>query len=268
LWFVANWIAYTFFDGRDFPRVGEGSTALKDGVAVRPERKYVLTNAGKRLAPRWEGAMIRLLIADDHTMFREVLRNLLAREPDFEVVAEAADWEEVLESAQNSSFDVMVLDLSMPKGNGIDVIRQLKTRFPATPILVLTMHHEERYAAQAIESGASGYITKDAAVQQLVVAIRRLAKGGQSIDPAIAQQLALAYTYGAVAHGTVTSLSMQELKIFEMLVSGKPGAQIARDLSLSHQTISTYKSRLLVKLNLKNQTDLVRFAIEHRLFKL
>jgi DNA-binding NarL/FixJ family response regulator len=212
--------------------------------------------------------MTRLLIADDHKMFREVLKNLLAKETNLEVVAEANDWEEALAVARDTPVDVMVLDLSMPKGNGIEAIQQLKTLLPAVPILVLTMHHEQRYAAQALQAGAVGYITKDAAVQQLVIAIRRLAAGEKYIDPAIAQQLAMAYTRGNATSRDLPGLSPQELKIFEMLVSGVSGAEIAKTLSLSHQTVSTHKARLLVKLNLKNQTELIRYAMEHQLFGL
>jgi two-component system invasion response regulator UvrY len=252
-----------------------GSTALgkwarwgKTQLAARSDQNDVSTHTANPLARCCENAMIRLLIADDHTMFRNALRKLLAAEPDLEVVAEAADWLEVLESIRSTPIDVVVLDLSMPNGNGIDVIRQIRTLLPATPVLVLTMHHEEHYAAEALECGASGYITKDAAVQQLVVSIRRLAGGGKSIDPTIAQQLALAYTRGAVANPTIADLSRQELKIFEMLVHGKKGAQIAKDLGVRQQTVSTHKSRLLGKMNLKNQTELIRYAIEHRMFGL
>ena len=209
--------------------------------------------------------MIRLLIADDHTMFRQGLRQLLAEQPDLIVVAEASNCNEVIDCLRKHSVDVAILDLSMPGRDGVELIQYVKSLWPALPLLVLTMHSHEQYASKVLKAKASGYVTKDCAAEQVVVAIRRLAKGGEYISPNIAERLALQFTRCKVSDQPHTSLSDREFKIFEMLSQGKTGTQIASELSLSKKTVSTHKVRLLKKMNLHSEFDLVHYAIEHRL---
>jgi len=208
--------------------------------------------------------MIRLLIADDHTMFRQGLKQLLAEQADFRVVAEAGDAQQVLECLRKHPIDVAILDLSMPGRDGIELIQHVKSIWPSLPVLVLTMHGHEQYASKALKVKASGYITKDCAAEQVVVAIRRLAQGGDYISPGIAEKLALQLTRQNASTQPHTSLSDREFKIFEMFVQGKTGTQIATELSLSKKTVSTHKVRLLRKLKLNNIFELVHYAIEHR----
>ena len=209
--------------------------------------------------------MIRLLIADDHVLFRQGLRQLLAEQPDLDVVAEAGNCNEVIDCLRKHDVDVAVLDLSMPGRDGVELIQHVKSLWPELPVLVLTMHNHEQYASRVLKAKASGYITKDCAAEQVVVAIRRLAQGGEYVSPNIAERLALQLTRRGVSDQPHTSLSDREFKIFEMFVQGKTGTQIASELSLSKKTVSTHKVRLLRKMNLRNEFELVHYAIEHRL---
>jgi len=208
--------------------------------------------------------MIRLLIADDHTMFRQGLKHLLAEQADLRVVAEAANAQEVLECLHKHPVDVAIMDLSMPGRDGIELIQHIKGIWPSLPVLVLTMHGHEQYASKALKANAAGYITKDCAAEQVVIAVRRLSQGGQYISPGIAERLALQLTRNNVAAKPHTSLSNREFKIFEMFAQGKNGTQIAAELSLSKKTVSTHKIRLLKKMNLRNEFELMHYAIEHR----
>ncbi len=209
--------------------------------------------------------MIRLLIADDHLMFRQGIRGLLADQEDMQVVAEAANYGEVMNALRSHEFEVAVVDLSMPGRDGIEMITHVKALRPALRILVLTMHHEEQYAARALRAGANGYLTKGSAAEQLVTAIRRLATGGEYVCADVAERLALEYGRNDSADRPHTRLSNREYRVFEMLVAGKTGSEIARELSLSAKTVSTHKMRLLRKMNLRSQTELVRYAIAHGL---
>lgn len=209
--------------------------------------------------------MIRLLVADDHLMFRQGVTWLLRDEDDFQIVAEASTYAEVIAAVRNSDPDLIVLDLSMPGRDGIEMIGHIRSIAPALKILVLTMHNEEQYAARALRAGCHGYITKDYAAEQLVDAIRRLLSGNGYICPSIAERLAMEFSRQHPEETPHARLSNREYKIFEMLVYGKSGIEIAEELSLSAKTVSTHKARLLRKMNLQNQTELVRYALEHKL---
>jgi DNA-binding NarL/FixJ family response regulator len=208
--------------------------------------------------------MIRVVIADDHTILREGLRQLLGAEADIEVVAEAADGHEVLARVRSLDFDLLLLDMSMPGKSGIDLIKQVKSEEPKLRVLVLSMHEEIQYAVRAIKAGASGYVTKDSAGTQLVTAIRRVAAGGAFITPEVAEQLALGAMPGAegLPH---TRLSDREFEVFQRLVAGETVTDIASRLNLSGKTVSTHKARLMAKLGVDNQADLVRYAMKHGL---
>lgn len=209
--------------------------------------------------------MIRLLIADDHMLFRLGLKQWLAREPDIDVVAEAASPTEVIECLHRHCVDVAVLDLSMQCcGDGIELIRRVTAAWPKLAVLVLSMHSHEQYAARALKAGASGYITKDCAAEHVVAAIHRLALGGEYISQNIAERLALQFTRRGEPGLPHACLSEREYQIFELFVQGKTGTQIATELALSKKTVSTHKVRLLRKMNLRNDFELVHYAIGHR----
>ena len=208
--------------------------------------------------------MIRIALADDHTIVREGLKQLLAAAPDFEVVAEAANGHEALAHVRALDFDVLVLDMSMPGKSGIDLIRQVHAEKPKVRILILSMHEEHQYAVRAIRAGASGYLTKESASRQLVEAIRKVASGGAFISAEVAQQLALGAMPGATGplHG---ALSDREYQVFLLIAQGKSISDIAEGLNLSVKTVSTHKANVLQKMNLQTAGDLIRYALAHRL---
>jgi len=208
--------------------------------------------------------MIRIVVADDHTIVREGLKQLLTAAGDFEVVGEAQDGHQVLERVRGLDFDVLLLDMSMPGKSGIELIKQVHGEKPKLRILVLSMHEEHQYAVRAIRAGASGYLTKEGASSQLVQAIRKVAGGGAYISSAVAEQLAL----GAMpdAKGPPhASLSDREFQIFRMIAEGKSVSDIAERLNLSVKTVSTHKSNILQKMNMSTQAELIKYALTHRL---
>ena len=208
--------------------------------------------------------MIRIVIADDHTILREGLKQLLASAEGIEVVGEAVDGHEVLHRVRNAEFDLLLLDLSMPGKTGMELIKQVKSERPRLRILVLSMHGEQQYAVRAIRAGASGYLTKESAATQLVAAIRKVAAGGAFISPEVAEQLAR----GAMPQSEGpphAALSDREYEVFQLLVSGRTITEIANQLNLSVKTVSTHKARLLEKIGIANQTELVHYALKYRL---
>ena len=208
--------------------------------------------------------MIRIVIADDHTIVREGLKQLLGAAGDIEVAGEARDGHEVLKRVRELEFDVLLLDMSMPGKSGIELIKLVKAERPRLRVLVLSMHEEHQYAVRAIRAGASGYLTKESASGQLVAAIRKVAGGGAFISAAVAEQLALGAMPGAEGplHG---ALSDREFQVFRMLAEGKSISDIAERLSLSVKTVSTHKANILHKMNMATSGDLIRYAIAHRL---
>jgi len=208
--------------------------------------------------------MIRVLLADDHAIVRAGLKEILADTGDIEVTGEAANGQEVLARVFTQDFDVAVLDMSMPGRNGIELIKLVKAEKPKLRILVLSMHSEEQYAVRALKAGASGYLTKESAADQLVAAIRRIAAGGAYVTPETAERLALGAAPRAVA-AAHTLLSDREFQVFRMIARGASVSRIARELSLSVKTISTHKTRILEKMELANQAELIRYALEHHL---
>ena len=208
--------------------------------------------------------MIRVLLADDHAIVRAGLKEILAGTGDITVAAEAANGREVLERVREADFDIAVLDMSMPGRSGIELIKQVKGEKPKLRILVLTMHNEEQYAVRVLRAGASGYLTKDSAAEQLVAAIRRIAGGGAYVSAETAEKLA--HSAGnrtdAAPH---TLLSDREFQVFRMIANGKSVGEMARLLSLSVKTVSTHKTHILEKLNLTSTAELVRYALEHKL---
>jgi DNA-binding NarL/FixJ family response regulator len=208
--------------------------------------------------------MIRVVIADDHTIVREGLKQVLATDPELEVVGEARDGLEAMQLVRGTPFDVLLIDISMPGRSGLEVIRQIKAEKPKLRILVLSMHEEHQYAVRAIRSGASGYLTKDSASTQLISALRKLAAGGAWISAEVAEQLAL----GAMPHADQAphiALSDREFQVLRMLAAGDTVTDVAAKVNLSVKTVSTHKSRLMQKLGVSTNTELLRYAIQHRL---
>jgi DNA-binding NarL/FixJ family response regulator len=208
--------------------------------------------------------MVRIVVADDHTIVREGLKQILAGQPDFQVVAEASDGHEALKRVREVEFDVLLLDMSMPGKSGVELIKQVKSEKPKLRILVLTMHEEHQYAVRAIRAGASGYLTKEGASSQLVTALRKVASGGAYISAEVAEQLAL----NAMPDATGPlheRLSDREFQVFTMIAQGKSVSEIAERLNLSVKTVSTHKANLLQKMNMTTQGELIRYALEHNL---
>ncbi len=208
--------------------------------------------------------MIRIVLADDHTIVREGLKQLLAATDDFSVIGEAQDGHQVMARVRELEFDVLLLDLSMPGKSGTELIKQVHAEKPKLRILVLSMHEEPQYAVRAIKAGASGYLTKDSAPALLVAALRKVASGGAYISAEVAEQLAfdvMPQTNGPPHH----ALSDREFQVFQLIVAGKSITDIGTLLNLSVKTISTHKAHIMQKLRLTNQTELIRYAISHGL---
>jgi DNA-binding NarL/FixJ family response regulator len=208
--------------------------------------------------------MIRVLLADDHAIVRNGLKEILESTGDIVVAAEATNGFEALARVRETEVDVAVVDLSMPGRSGIELIKLLKVERPKLRLLVLSMHSEEQYAVRAVRAGAAGYLTKESAADELVAAIRRIAGGGAYISPETAERLVLASNTGSDGPPH-TLLSNREYEVFRAIVAGKSVTDIAAGLNLSVKTISTHKSRILEKMGLANQADLVRYAVRHNL---
>ena len=204
--------------------------------------------------------MIRVVLADDHTIVREGLKHLLSSTPDISVVGEAVDGFEALQRVRELDFDVLVLDLSMPGKSGMDLIRQARSERPGIRIVVLSMHQEHQYAVRAIRAGASGYLTKESASAQLVSAIRKVAGGGAFISAEVAERLAHE-AHGVQPEAAHSRLSDREYEVLTLLVAGESLTAIGARLNLSVKTISTHKARLMQKIGVDNQADLIRYAI-------
>ena len=204
--------------------------------------------------------MTRILIADDHEIMRDGLQRILATAPDLQVVALAANGDEALALVRSNDFDVAIVDMSMPGLSGIDLIKRLKIEKPGLKLLVLSMHGEQQYAARALKAGASGYLSKDSAADQLVAALRKIAGGGVHITEAAAAGLLEAT--GRAPH---EALSDREFQVMRMLVEGLGPTQIAEQLRLSVKTVSTHKARILEKLNVKSTAELVRYSVQHKI---
>jgi len=211
--------------------------------------------------------MIRILVADDHTIVREGVKQLLSEENDFVVAGEAANGLEVLKLLRDQSFDVLLMDMSMPGRNGIELIKQVKGEKPKLAILVLSMHKEKQYAVRALKAGAQGYLTKESAPAQLVSAIRKVAGGGMFISDGVAERLALELG-GNHDEAPHTQLSDREYQIFTMIVVGSPIGGIADELSLSVKTVSTHKTRILQKMRMTSSAELIHYAIRNKLIEL
>jgi len=211
--------------------------------------------------------MIKVLLADDHSIVRAGLRRIVEESGDMQVIAEAADGREALRQVKNTNPDVVVVDISMPGLDGLEVISQLKAMYPELPVLVLTMHEEGQYVVRAIEAGAMGYITKQSAPEQLVIAIRKVLDGSRYLTDEATEALALRIAKGEKGKTPLDLLSMRELQVLRRLALGKTNREIAKAYGISIKTVDTYRLRLLKKLNLRNNAELSRFAMQNKLIE-
>ncbi|MBI5242078.1 MAG: response regulator transcription factor [Elusimicrobia bacterium] len=208
--------------------------------------------------------MIRVLIADDHPVVRKGVKQILKETRDIVVADEAFDGQEALSKAFKNDYDVVLLDISLPGRSGLEILKQLKVVKPKLPILILSVHPEEQYAVRTIKAGASGYLTKESAPDELITAIRIVARGRKYIRPSLAEKMAfeLEANREKPLH---KGLSDREFEVMLMLASGKSVTGIAEELALSVKTISTYRARILEKFNFTNNSEITRYAIEHKL---
>jgi two-component system invasion response regulator UvrY len=208
--------------------------------------------------------MIRALIADDHAVVRQGLKQILGDTPEMLVAGEATTGQEVLDKVRAEPWDVVVLDISMPDRSGLDILKQLRSERPKLPVLVLSMHSEDQYAMRVLKAGASGYLTKDCAPDELVKAIRKVASGGRYVSSLLAEKLAfeIGTDSSRLTHET---LSDREFQVLRGIAAGKSVTEIAAELYLSPKTVSTYRARLLQKMNLGTTAELIHYAMQNHL---
>jgi DNA-binding NarL/FixJ family response regulator len=208
--------------------------------------------------------MLKILIADDHPIVRQGLKQILSEESDMGVFGEAQNSQEVLELVQKQDWDIVILDINMPGRGGIDVLKELKHERPKLPVLMLSVHPEDQYAVRALKAHASGYMTKDSAPEELVKAIRKILRGGKYISSTLAEKLAfdLETETEKPLHET---LSDREHQVLLMIASGKTVSEIAEELSLSVKTIDTYRARILEKMKMRTNAELTYYAIKNKL---
>ncbi|MFH1658182.1 MAG: response regulator transcription factor [Pseudomonadota bacterium] len=207
--------------------------------------------------------MIRIIIADDHAIVRGGLKQIIATTTDIVVVGEATKGQEVLDRLSELQVDLVLLDMAMPDTQGVDLIQSISARWPSLPILVLSMHNEGQIVARALKAGARGYVTKDSEPEVLISGIRKITDGGKFMDPALVDVMLFDVTCGLAQPRQ--ALSGRELQVLEGISAGQSLGQIAEGLHLSPKTVSTHKMRLMEKLSIDNNADLMRYAIRHGL---
>lgn len=212
--------------------------------------------------------MIKVLLADDHSIVRAGLRRIIEDSGDMVVVAEASDGQDAIRQVNETMPDVAVVDISMPGLDGLEVISRIHSTHPKLPVLVLTMHEEEQYVIRAFGAGAMGYITKRSAPEQLVKAIRKVHAGGRYLSDSTAELLALHVAKGVPGRSLLDSLSNREIQVLRRLAMGQTTREIAEAYNISTKTVDTYRFRLLRKLNLRNNAELSRFAIQNGLVEI
>jgi DNA-binding NarL/FixJ family response regulator len=207
--------------------------------------------------------MIRVLLADDHAIMRDGLKEILATVDGFELMGEAANGNEVLDALHQRQPDLLMMDMSMPGISGISLIEKVKSLYPHLPVLVLTMLDDVQITLRALKSGADGYITKDRPAAELVAALRKVAAGGRYVDPRLAEQMVFNDAGAELPHN---KLSGREMDVYTMLAQGKSINEIAELLFISNKTVSSHKAQLLRKMGMKNTVELVRYAVQQNLF--
>ncbi|HEY6134731.1 MAG TPA: response regulator transcription factor [Rubrivivax sp.] len=215
--------------------------------------------------------MIRVLVCDDHAIVRQGIKQMLADAGDIGLAGEAADGPEGMAAVRTAAaagapIDVVLLDIAMPRRDGLDVLKQLKDEFPKLPVLILSTYPDRQYAVRSLKLGAAGYLNKSADSEQIIAAIRKVAAGGLFITPAIAEQLAASIVSGgAAAPPPHETLSRREYQVFGLLSRGRSVGEIAEQLSLSPNTVSTYRARILEKTGARNDVELALYAVQHQL---
>lgn len=210
--------------------------------------------------------MIKILIADDHIIVREGLKQIISETKNLQIEDEASDGFEILEKVHKQKFDLVIMDISMPGKNGLEILKDIKADYPKLPVLVLSMHPEEKYGIRFLRAGASGYLTKESAPDELIDAINKIVKGGRYISSTLAEKLV--YAIGEDSNKPPHSLlSDREYEIMLLIAQGKQVSQIAGLLSLSVPTISTYRARILEKMKLKNNAEITYYALKSNLIE-
>jgi len=208
--------------------------------------------------------MIRVLIVDDHAIVRRGLRALLSHEFQGAAFGEASDARNALEQLREQKWDVVLLDLTMPGKSGLELLKELKAEWPGLPVLVLSAHSEDQFAIRVLKAGAEGYMTKDTVLEELAKAIHKILAGGRYVSPALAEKLALGVNKD-LTRAQHETLSDREYEVMSGIAAGKTVTEIAGELSLSAKTISTYRTRILEKLGVRNSAEIVQYAIRNGL---
>jgi two-component system, NarL family, invasion response regulator UvrY len=208
--------------------------------------------------------MIKIFIADDHAIVRKGLKQIISETPDMIVSEEADNGLEALDKISENNYDVILLDISMPGKNGLEILRLVKRKKPQLPVLMLSVHPEEQYAVRSLRAGASGYLTKESAPDELIAAIRKISKGGKFVNASLAEKL-ISELEIYVERPSHETLSDREYQVMCMSAMGKTLKEIAQELSLSIQTVSTYRTRILEKMNMNSIAEVIRYAVKHGL---
>jgi two-component system, NarL family, invasion response regulator UvrY len=208
--------------------------------------------------------VFKVIIADDHSIVRAGLKQILSESHENAIIDEASDGQDLLTKINREHYDIILLDISMPGRSGLEILKQIKIEKPAIPVLVLSMHSEDQYAIRTLKAGASGYLTKDAASEKLIEAIAKVREGGKYISPSLAEKLADSFA-GDMKKLPHELLSDREYQVFCKIASGKSVSDIAKEMFLNVKTISTYRRRILDKMNLKNNSELTNYALKSKI---
>jgi len=211
-------------------------------------------------------SVINVLIADDHALIREGLRKTLSGEPDMKLVGDVGNVADLFKQLERLAVNIVLLDITMPGESGLDALKELRQKYPQIPVLILSFHPEHRFAVRALKAGASGYITKQSATEELVQAIRKIVSGGKYVSAALAEELATELDTGSgkLPHET---LSDREFQVMRLIAAGKKSSEIAEELSVTMSTVNTYRMRILEKMKMQSNVELARYALEHGLIE-
>ena len=212
------------------------------------------------------GPVIKILVADDHAVVREGLKQILSGMPDIMVAGEASDGFQALDQARKGDYDLLLLDIAMPRMSGLDVLKQLRSEGSELPILMLSMYPEEQYAIRTLKAGAAGYLAKESAPEELIAAVRKVCGGGKYVTSSLAEKLAV-YIDSDMERAPHERLSDREYQVVLMIASGKTVSEIASELALSVKTVSTHRGRALEKMGMKTNAELTHYAISNGLVK-
>jgi len=209
---------------------------------------------------------MKILIADDHTIVREGIKQIIKTLPEVTLIDEVADGEEAYTKIINTDYDMVILDISMPKMTGLDLLQRMKSKDIKTRVLILSFYPQEQYAVRAFKLGASGYLSKDSAFEELHLAIKKIAAGGKYVSSALAERLIFQdmEIEGKLPH---EQLSEREFQVMIMLAKGKSLVEIGNEIFISDKTVSTYRTRIMEKMGLKSNTDLTIYALKNKLIE-